>query len=305
MEDADCQDIRFAMPSSETTPDLSGALIVDKPAGVTSHDVVRRIRKRLNTRKVGHLGTLDPMATGVLPVTIGKATRLARFIPNSPKEYIGRIRLGQDTTTCDAEGEPIGEKRSVAIDRAQLDQAMASFVGTIDQVPPAYSAKKIEGVRAHRLARRGVDVQMQPASVTIESFQLVAFESPELDFRVICSGGTYIRSLARDLGERLATGGHLCVLRRTRSGPFTLDGSVAAENATEANIIPPERLLQHMARIEVDESSEEAVRHGRPVPCGNARLPEGSDVCIFNKRGTLIAVATRTGGWASPKVVLL
>ena len=289
----------------ETVRDLSGVLVVDKPAGVTSHDVVSRIRKRFNTRKVGHLGTLDPMATGVLPVTIGKATRLARFIPNAPKEYTGRIRLGRATTTGDAEGEPLAEERSVTIDRRELVEAMASFLGTIEQIPPAYSAKKIAGVRAHRLARRGIEFHMQPVTVTIERLELVAFDSPELDFRVVCSGGTYIRSLARDLGEMLETGGHLLSLHRTRSGPFILDEAVGTENATRANVIPPEQLLGHLARIEVTETGEEFIRHGRPVECSVPDAPDGSDVCIFNKRSKIIAVATRIGGWANPKVVLL
>jgi tRNA pseudouridine55 synthase len=287
------------------TPRFSGVLVIDKPAGVTSHDIVSRVRKRLDMRKVGHLGTLDPMATGVLPITLGKATRLARFVPNSPKEYTGRIRLGQDTSTCDREGEPVGEKRPVTVDSQAVVEAISTFLGTIEQVPPAYSAKKIAGVRAHRLARKGIDVDLKPATITIETFELTAFESPDLDFRVVCSGGTYIRSIARDLGKKLETGGHLVSLRRVQSGPFTLDVAVDVETATGSDIIPPERLLKDLPQITVDEATEVAVGHGREVESTSDGVQEGSDVCIFNKRGSLIAVATLMGGWAKPKVVLL
>ena len=170
---------------------------------MTSHDVVSRIRKRLDTRRVGHLGTLDPAATGVLPLTLGKATRLARFILSSPKEYTGEIRLGWSTTTCDLEGERLGESTSVNVRRETLAEAMSSLTGTIRQVPPAYSAKRIDGVKAYKLARRGIPVDLEPVTVEIQSFDLVSFEAPLIDFRVVCSSGTYIRSLARDLGESL------------------------------------------------------------------------------------------------------
>ena len=256
----------------------------------------------LDTRHVGHLGTLDPGATGVLPLTLGKATRLARFIPTAPKEYTGEIHLGWATTTGDVEGEPLGEPRSLdGVSPETLSEAMEAQKGTVEQIPPAYSAKKISGVAAYRLARKGVDVQLDPVTVEIENFDLVALDPPVVSFRVVCSGGTYIRSLARDLGERLGTGAHLLSLRRTRSGPFEIQQAVSLDAASAEDLIPPEGLMGHLTRIEVDETLQNRVRHGRAIECSE----EGSPVCIFNKKGRLIAIATVERGWAHPKVVLL
>ena len=281
---------------------LNGILIVDKPTGMTSHDVVQRIRRRLDTRHVGHLGTLDPGATGVLPLTLGKATRLARFIPTAPKEYTGEIHLGWATTTGDVEGEPLGEPRSLdGVSPETLSEAMEAQKGTVEQIPPAYSAKKISGVAAYRLARKGVDVQLDPVTVEIENFALVALDPPVVSFRVVCSGGTYVRSLARDLGERLGTGAHLLSLRRTRSGPFEIHEAVSLDEASAEDLIPPEDLMGHLTRIEVDETLQNRLRHGRAIECSE----EGSPVRIFNKKGRLIAIATVERGWAHPKVVLL
>jgi tRNA pseudouridine55 synthase len=218
---------------------LIGIVVIDKPEAITSHDVVARIRKRFHTRKVGHLGTLDPMATGVLPVTVGRATRLARFVPTAPKEYVGTIQFGWETTTADREGEPIGEARPARIEPAALAEAMASLVGTIRQIPPAFSAKKIGGQRAHRLARKGEIVELAPIEVTILAFEAEHTGPDSVDFRVVCSGGTYVRSLARDLGRLLGTGGHLTRLRRTRSGPFTEADAVDPSRASENDLVHP------------------------------------------------------------------
>ena len=172
---------------------------------MTSHDVVAHVRRLLVIKKVGHLGTLDPLATGVLPVSIGKATRLARFIPTSPKEYTGRIRFGWATTTCDREGEALSPQQQVELAREDIAKAMDGMTGRLEQIPPAYSAKKVSGITAYRLARRGIEVDLPPISVEVEAFDLVSLDLPYVEFRVRCSGGTYVRSLARDLGE---TDGH-------------------------------------------------------------------------------------------------
>ena len=282
-------------------PSCGGLAVVDKPEGVTSHDVVQRIRKRLSTRKVGHLGTLDPMATGVLPISVGKATRLAQFVPTSPKEYTGKIRLGWATTTLDREGERVGETTSVDVDRDTLEQAMDSLTGSIEQVPPAYSAKKIGGVAAHRLARKGEQVELRPIAVEIRKFQLIALNLPFVEFRVVCSGGTYIRSLAQDLGQRIGTGAHLFSLCRRCSGPFQIAQAIRPEDVAPDNLIPLEGLLLHLPRIDVDDKGEEKVGHGLPVPWE----PTASPVRIFNKRDELIAIADIEKGWAHPKVVLI
>ena len=268
---------------------------------MTSHDVVAHVRRLLGIKKVGHLGTLDPLATGVLPVSIGKATRLARFIPASPKEYTGRIRFGWATTTCDREGEALGSPQPVELAREDIAKAMDGMTGRLEQVPPVYSAKKVAGVTAYRLARRGIAVDLPPVSVEVEAFDLVAFDRPYVEFRIRCSGGTYVRSLARDLGKQMGTGAHLDSLRRNRSGPFGLDRSVPLDQASAADLLPPEELLTDLSRIEVDGAGEDDVRHGRPIECSE----EGMIVRIFNKRGRLIAVAAIEKGWAYPKVVLL
>ena len=280
---------------------MNGVLIVDKPGGMTSHDVVAHVRRQLGIKKVGHLGTLDPMATGVLPLSIGKATRLARFIPASPKEYTGRIRFGWATTTCDREGEALASPQPVDLDREDIVNAMDGMTGRLEQIPPAYSAKKVSGVTAYRLARRGIALDLPPVSVEVEAFDLVALDLPCVEFRIRCSGGTYVRSLARDLGEQIGTGAHLDSLRRTRSGPFGLDRAVALDQVSAADVIPPEELLTDLGRFQVDGAGEDDVRHGRPVECTEV----GSTVRIFNKKLELIAVATMENGWAHPKVVLL
>lgn len=241
------------------------------------------------------------MATGVLPVSVGKATRLAQFVPTSPKEYTGKIRLGWATTTLDREGEQVGETTSVDVDRDTLEQAMDSLTGSIEQVPPAYSAKKIGGVAAHRLARKGDQVELRPIAVEIREFQLVALDLPFVEFRVVCSGGTYIRSLAQDLGQRIGTGAHLFSLCRRCSGPFQIAQAIRPEDVAPDNLIPLEGLLLHLPRIDVDDMGEEKVGHGLPVPWE----PAASPVRIFNKRDELIAIADIEKGWAHPKVVLI
>ncbi len=268
---------------------------------MTSHDVVSRVRKRLETRHVGHLGTLDPAATGVLPLTLGKATRLARFIPTAPKEYTGEIRLGWATTTCDFEGDPLGEPKPVNVSRESLLEAMASLTGTIQQIPPDYSAKKIAGVRAYKLARKGRPLDLKPVPVEILAFELKTFEAARVAFRVVCSTGTYIRSIARDLGEKLETGGHLFSLRRTRAGAFDIGEAIGPNTASWDDVIPPEELMANLTRIDIGPEFEKRIQHGRAVPTDL----DSSPLRIFNKKGQLIAIAAVDRGWAHPRVVLL
>ncbi len=193
---------------------------MDKPAGWTSHDVVNKIRRIAGERSVGHLGTLDPLATGVLPLLVGRATRLAKFYGSSDKVYEATIRFGFATTTYDTEGDATTDAVSVTLDREQLDGALAQFRGPISQVPPAFSAKKIRGVAAYKLARRDQVVELAPVNVEIHSLELLRVSGDMVELRVHCSSGTYIRSLAHDLGQVLGCGAHLTVLRRTRSGEF-------------------------------------------------------------------------------------
>ena len=205
-----------------------GLLIIDKPAGPTSHDVVQSVRKALAMRRVGHGGTLDPDATGVLLVAAGQATRFFPFLSKENKVYEGRIRLGFATDTCDASGRPVSEVSADLPGRAELAEAMKAFEGEILQTPPRYSAKKIAGRPVYKMARADKKFDLEPVRITIERFVLLDYRPPDVDFEAACSAGTYIRSLAHDLGHRLGCGGHLAVLRRTSVGPYGLADAVPA-----------------------------------------------------------------------------
>ncbi|MBI4472222.1 MAG: tRNA pseudouridine(55) synthase TruB [Acidobacteria bacterium] len=279
---------------------MNGVFIIDKPEGLTSHDVVQRIRKMFKTSKVGHLGTLDPMATGVLPVCIGKGTRLGQFLPNSPKEYIGEIRFGFSTTTYDRQGTITGSEQPVTVTRAEIEQAMAGMTGEIEQIPPPFSAKKLGGVPAHKLARRGATVEIAPVKVTVYAFEMTRLELPLMTFRVVCSPGTYIRSLAHDLGRKVGCGAHLTSLRRTRSGDFTEADAVPLQRLSAEDLIPMDQMLASWPRIEVGGTDEDRVVHGNPIP-GSGSIPFAR---IFNKKGEFIALASVENGLVRPRLVL-
>jgi tRNA pseudouridine55 synthase len=276
---------------------MDGVLIIDKPEGITSHDVVQAIRKKFGISKVGHLGTLDPMATGVLPVAVGKATRIAQFIPNAPKEYEGEIRFGFATNTYDRGGIPTSTERPI---EGNVEETMKALTGTLDQIPPPFSAKKIGGAPAYKLARKNREVKMAPARVEVRKFAMVGFDPPLMTFRVVCSPGTYVRSLAHDLGQRLGCGAHLTTLRRTRSGEFQVDRAIPLTQVSTSDLIPMDRLLESMPRIEVSEKDEIKVRHGNQIRAAE----EGPFARIFNKQGEFLAVASVENGWARPRVVL-
>jgi len=280
---------------------MDGLLIIDKPGGVTSHDIVQRARKLLKTSRVGHLGTLDPMATGVLLLCVGKATRIGRFLTTSPKEYIGEIRFGFATTTYDREGEPTGEETVFARERSDVESAMGELTGAYDQKPPLISAKKMGGIPSYKLARRGMALELMAVPVEVSVFEVTSFAPPVIGFRVICSSGTYVRSLAHDLGQRLGCGAHLQSLRRVRSGDFSIDHAVPAGEGLADRIVPLNELLRDLPVIEItDELTEDRVRHGNPV----ATLEAPGLARIFNKKGEFLAVATIENGWAHPRVVL-
>jgi tRNA pseudouridine55 synthase len=276
---------------------MNGIIIVDKPAGMTSHDVVQAFRKRFNTSKVGHLGTLDPMATGVLPVAFGKATRVSQFLPSSPKEYEGEIRFGFSTTTYDREGTATSEERTLD---GNLQEAMRALTGQFDQMPPPFSAKKIGGIPAYKFARKNRDVPLASSRVEVQAFDAVEVNPPFMKFRVVCSPGTYVRSLAHDLGQRLGCGAHLTALRRTRSGEFRIENAVEFMKISGDNLIPLDQLLGSTPRVDVSESDEVKIAHGNPVRA------EGNADCarIFNKRGEFMAIASIENGWVRPRLVL-
>lgn len=258
-----------------------GLLVIDKPAGPTSHDVVRRVRRVLGTRRAGHGGTLDPDATGVLLVAAGQATRFFPFLSRERKIYEGRIRLGFATDTYDASGRPASPEASALPGRDEVAAAMAGFVGEILQTPPRFSAKKLDGQPGYRLARAGREFVLAPVPVTVVRFDMIDYLPPDLDFETECSAGTYVRSLAHDLGERLGCGAHLAALRRTRVGPYGLDLAVAldafedagARGEAEGLLIPLERLLPDVPAVAVRPEAEAFVRNGRPLGPSDLAAP--------------------------------
>lgn len=290
---------RSARKRRPEPPGPAGFLVVDKPPGMTSHDVVDAARRWLGTRRVGHLGTLDPQATGVLPLAIRAATKLIPFIEGGEKGYDGTIVLGAETDTLDREGEVTMRYDGPLPDREAVAKALDGFVGDVQQVPPMYSAVKKDGVPLHRLARQGQEVEREPKWITIEEIELTRFEAPELDIRVRCSAGTYVRVLAEDLGRALGCGAHLGGLRRTRSGPFTLDqarafedleGAAADGKGIEDALIPPEIALGFPV-AELDRDQLRHLRNGGDVAAGalHNRKP-GTRVSVLDERGDFLAV---------------
>ena len=240
---------------------IEGLLNLDKPLNLTSHDVVARVRRLADTRRVGHGGTLDPLASGVLVLAVGRATRLLEYVAGQPKEYEARVRLGQITNTYDGEGEVMAQQ-PVRVTRAGVEQALEQFRGEIEQVPPMYSALRKGGKRLYELARQGQEVEREARQVTIYRLEILSLERPLLTLRVRCSTGTYIRSLAHDLGQALGCGAYLSGLRRTAIGAFTLQDAAPLEDLTPDNISsrlqPPDSAVAHMPRLVVSE--EQALR---------------------------------------------
>ncbi len=274
-----------------------GLLLVDKPTGITSHDAVDAVRRRLGTRKVGHAGTLDPMASGLLLVGVGRATRLLRFLAALEKEYEGTGRLGEETDTLDAEGEVI-RTAPVEAEEHALRSAMGELLGEIEQVPPAHSAVKVGGRRLYRAARRGDPVEAAPRTVRVESFDLLRFDAPDFDFRAMCSSGTYIRSLVAEVGSRLGSGAHLIRLVRTRIGPFLVRDAAAPDAAGDP--LPLEDAVAHLPRVELHDEESAAARHGRPL------APAGIDGAYgaYDPAGRLVGVYRDEGARARPHVVI-
>jgi len=281
---------------------MNGVLVVDKPVGPTSHDVVDRVRAVFGIRRVGHTGTLDPFASGVLPLCLGKATRLAAHLSRGDKLYRATVRLGCATTTDDLTGEPLGTPCAASIDRARLRAACDELTGEIRQQPPAYSAKRIDGQRAHMLARRGVAFERPPVLVTVHSIEILATSADTVEIEVRCSPGTYVRALGRDLGARLGVGGHLLALRRLASGAFSLaDAAVWERLATDGRqrLIPLAELLPDWPAVRIGAEGVAALRHGRDL---TRRLvlqgfPSAATglVRVLDESGDLLALASPRG----------
>ncbi len=278
-------------------PGPAGFLVVDKPSGMTSHDVVDAARRWLGTRRVGHLGTLDPLATGVLPLAVREATKLVPFLEAGSKSYAGVVQLGVETDTLDGEGEVVRRHEGAWPDEASVREALAGFLGEIEQLPPMYSAVKKDGVPLHRLARKGQVVERATKRVRIDRLELVKYDPPEVELQVDCSAGTYVRVLASDLGARLGCGAHLGSLRRTRSGPFGEAEAVtperlekeAAAGEIEARLIPPVNALE-LPALRLSPEEVRRVLHGGEIPAPDPALAVGDRVSALDTGGALLAV---------------
>ncbi len=288
-----------------------GLVVVDKPGGWTSHDVVARCRKVFGQRRVGHAGTLDPDATGVLLVGLGRATRLLQFFTGWPKVYTGRLVLGAATTTLDGSGDIVATWDMTGIGLTAAAQAARSLTGAIDQVPPMVSALKVGGRRLHALARQGVEVEREARRVTVTRFDLTGpfavddVTGPAFDFVVACSSGTYVRSLVADLGAALGGGAYLAALRRQEVGPFGAGEAVALDDVGPENVIAPAGAMRGFAAVRVDETTAAAVGHGRVLPPAQLGVDGPGPWSVLDRTGELLAVYRHADdGSAAPAVVL-
>ena len=285
---------------------LDGFLVIDKPTGCTSHDVVAKLRRAApRGTKVGHAGTLDPMATGVLVLCFGAATRLAQWATADDKRYRAEVTLGVETDTYDADGAVVAE-RPVEVTREHVEEALAALRGPIQQLPPAYSAIKVDGQKLYDRARRGQAVAVEPRAVVLHELELRRFDPPRLELEVLCSKGTYVRSLAHDLGARLGCGAHLSALRRTASGGFTIEQAHALEEAVAGLrpelLLPLEVAITAMPAVPVDEAGASLLRRGMPIDA-EPRADDGALGRAHGGDGRMVAIVERRdGAWWPSKV---
>lgn len=286
-----------------------GVLPVDKPEGPTSHDAVAAVRRALGSRQVGHTGTLDPFASGLLLVCFGPATRLAEYLTPLPKTYRATLRLGEATDTDDLTGEVLARSDAWrGLPEERVREALTARVGVVEQLPPRFSAKKVGGERMYAAARRGEEVERKPVPVVIHRVEVLEVRLPEVDFEVECGSGTYIRAIARDAGEALGAVAHLRRLRRTRVGPHGVEGAVPLDALGDAErvlaaALSPAAAVAHLPRAEVDAAGAAAIGHGRAVPAP-ADVPEGVPVAVLGPGGALLAVGERAGDRLQPRKVL-
>ena len=273
-----------------------GLLLVDKPTGVTSHDVVDAERRHLGTRRIGHAGTLDPMATGLLVLGVGRATRLLRYMGELPKTYEGTGRLGEETDTLDADGTVV-RTGGVTATRQDVERACASLVGETMQAPPAYSAVKVGGRKLYEAARAGETLEAPPRPIRVDAFEVTAFDPPAFDFVVTCSGGTYVRVLVADVGAALGCGAHLTRLRRTAIGPHSV---ADARPPGEGEPLPVEAAVRHLPRVDLSAEEARAASHGSILGPRGTPGPHA----VFGPDGRLVGVYRDDGAKARPEVVL-
>ena len=276
---------------------VEGLLLVDKPSGITSHDAVAIVRRATQVKKVGHAGTLDPMATGLLVLGLGRATRLLRFLGDLPKTYEGTFRLGVETTTLDAEGDVTGES-PVAVTDADVARALAAKLGESSQTPPAFSAVKVDGRKLYDAARRGEMLRAEPRTVTVDRFELIGREGADVDFAAVVSGGTYVRVLVADVGSALGCGAHLTRLRRTAIGSFAVADANPPEEVGDP--LPVERAVAHLPRLELEPEEARVARHGSILGPAGIEGP----YAVFDPDGALVAIYRDDGPKARPEMVL-
>ena len=293
---------------------MNGILVIDKPRTWTSHDVVNRARKLLQEKRIGHTGTLDPLASGVLVLCIGKATRIVRYLEQDDKTYLAEMRLGVRTDTQDSDGRPVAVSEYPSPARADIEQVFRQFTGSILQRPPAFSAVKVKGVPSHRLARKGQLQEHAPRPVTVHVLDLLQYEDPFVRFRVQCSKGTYVRTLCADMGDRLGCGAHLTALTRERAGRFSLDSAISleqlaarAEEGTVGSVLVSlnDALADLPEKVLTDRETTK-ISHGNAVPAGHAGgVPGGgTPIRLLNDRRELLAVGVVRNGLIEPETVL-
>ncbi len=274
-----------------------GCIIIDKPRGITSFDVVREVRKLGKTRKVGHTGTLDPEATGVLALALGRCTKLSKYLTLDEKVYAFEAKFGEATETGDVEGEVIREASIEGVTETSLEANLDAFRGAIEQVPPKFSAIKVDGTRAYELARAGEEFELDARTVQVDEFELLSWEAPVATFRVRCGPGTYIRSLVRDLGEALGSAAHALSIRRLRVGPFGIEEAVRLEELSVDSfwdrIVSPLEMVKSLGTLEVRDEELEDIRHGRPL-YRQGTWTKGEPVALHEPGGRLVAVAECT-----------
>ncbi|HEV8449111.1 MAG TPA: tRNA pseudouridine(55) synthase TruB [Gemmatimonadaceae bacterium] len=282
------------------TTDVAGLALVDKPAGMTSHDVVAVVRRATGAKRAGHAGTLDPFATGLLVVLLGRATRLIPHIQGEPKVYDATIRFGEETDTDDATG--IAVRRADVPDDSAIARGVEHLTGDIAQMPPAYSAKSVDGVRAYAAARRGAPLELAPVRVVVHEWQLGALSGNDLNARITCGGGTYVRALARDLGRATGSAAHLVALRRVRSGAFSVEDAHSLDEYGDhaAALRPPLDAVSHLPVQQLTETELARVAHGNPV----AVRTGGRTVSLVDETGALVAIAERHDDTLQPKTVI-
>ncbi|MCH8977615.1 MAG: tRNA pseudouridine(55) synthase TruB [Armatimonadetes bacterium] len=281
---------------------MLGILLIDKPGGITSHDVVARVRKKLDIRRVGHAGTLDPLATGLLVVAVGPATRFLQYLQQDPKEYVCAFRFGVETDTLDSDGNTVAESEVPDDLAARIEAGLPSFVGEIEQTPPMFSAVKKEGKPLYVYARRGEVVDREPRKIVITEYELLDLDGSDARFRIVCSSGTYVRVLAQDLGARVGCGAHVTAIRRTRVGRFLIEDAVALDEASAADLVPLCEALEPMPMVQLTDGQVQLVQNGGYVRRDG--LPSEPMAALTDSDGNVVCIARVVENEAHPKCVI-